>query len=369
MSSDAVADPRPTDDPTDGTHRTDGADAAERADAAHAAAAHAADRLPTLVVAVLTYRRPRDIAALLPMLVDEVRGAAGATSAGRIVVVDNDPDAGARATVAEAAAAARAAGVDVAYAHEPEPGISAGRNRALDAAPDDDLLVFIDDDERPAPGWLDALLALQRETGCAAVAGPVESRFEVEPDAWIHAGRFFERRRPATGTVLEVAATNNILLDLRRVRAWDLRFDAGFGATGGEDTLFTRAIVAHGGRMLWAADARVLDIVPRARVTHRWVVLRAMSSGNSWSRTTLALAGSGRQRALARATLTARGALRVGGGLAGIAVGAAAALTGAGRAGAGLGRRARGVRTLARGAGIVSGAWGHAHREYARPSA
>ncbi|MFT2749200.1 glycosyltransferase family 2 protein [Clavibacter sp. Sh2036] len=360
MSSDAVADPRRTD--------AEGAGAAGDAAAADAAAEDAdgptADGLPTLVVAVLTYRRPRDIRALLPMLVDEARGAAGATSAARIVVVDNDPDAGARDVVAEAAAQAASAGVDVAYAHEPEPGISAGRNRALDAAPHDDLLVFIDDDERPAPGWLDALLALQRETGCAAVAGPVESRFEVEPDAWIRAGRFFERRRPATGTVLEVAATNNILLDLRRVRAWGLRFDTGFGATGGEDTLFTRAVVAHGGRMLWAADARVLDIVPRARVTHRWVVLRAMSSGNSWSRTTLALAGSGRERAVARATLTARGAVRIAGGLAGVAAGAAA-----GVAGAGLGRRARGVRTLARGAGIVSGAWGHAHREYARPSA
>jgi succinoglycan biosynthesis protein ExoM len=108
----------------------------------------------------------------------------------------------------------------------------------------------------------------------------------------------------------------------------------------------------------------VLDIVPRARVTHRWVVLRAMSSGNSWSRTTLALAGSSRERSAARATLTARGVVRIAGGLAGIAAGAAV-----GVAGAGLGRRARGVRTLARGAGIVSGAWGHAHREYARPSA
>jgi succinoglycan biosynthesis protein ExoM len=339
MSSDAsVADPRP------------------EADQGGTASA---DR-PSVVVAVLTYRRPRDIAAVLPLLVTQAGSVAGAASV-RILVVDNDPAAGARSAVE---GIARTTGVRVDYAHEPEPGISAARNRALDASPADDLLVFIDDDERPTAGWLDALVTLQRTTGCAAVAGPVESRFEVEPDAWITAGRFFERRRPATGTVLEVAATNNILVDLRRVREWGLRFDAGFGATGGEDTLFTRAIAAHGGRMLWSAEARVLDIVPRARVSHRWVVLRAMSSGNSWSRTTLALAASRRERTTARLTLTARGGLRIAGGLAGIAAGAAA-----GVAGTGLGRRARGVRTLARGAGIVSGAWGHAHREYARPSA
>ncbi|RIJ54842.1 glycosyltransferase family 2 protein, partial [Clavibacter lycopersici] len=175
----------------------------------------------------------------------------------RILVVDNDPEAGARAAVAAAAegAAVPVAAVRISYVHEPEPGISAARNRALDESRADDLLVFIDDDERPTDGWLAALLGLQLSTGCAAVAGPVESRFEVEPDAWIHAGRFFERRRPASGTVLEVAATNNILVDLRRIRDWGIRFDAGFGATGGEDTLFTRAIVSHGGVMLWSAGS------------------------------------------------------------------------------------------------------------------
>lgn len=317
--------------------------------------ANAADPLPAVVIAVLTYRRPRDIRDVLPMLAEQAHSVADRART-RILVVDNDPDAAARQAVA---AAATATDVPIVYVHEPVPGISAGRNRALDASEADDLLVFIDDDERPTAGWLAALLELQARTGCTAVAGPVESRFEVEPDAWIVAGRFFERRRPETGTVLDVAATNNILLDLHRVRAWGLRFDAGFGSTGGEDTLFTRAVVANGGLMLWSAEARVLDIVPRVRVTRRWVVLRAMSSGNSWSRTTLALSPTGGHRAVARLSLTARGSMRMAGGLAGIAAGAA---------GWGLGRRARGVRTLARGAGMVSGAWGHAHREYGRPA-
>ena len=44
------------------------------------------------------------------------------------------------------------------YVHEPAPGISAGRNRALDEAGDADLLSFIDDDEVPRPGWLSALI-------------------------------------------------------------------------------------------------------------------------------------------------------------------------------------------------------------------
>jgi succinoglycan biosynthesis protein ExoM len=313
---------------------------------------------PTVVVAVLTYRRPRDIAEILPMLVEQAASVRDLTAATRILVVDNDPAAGARGAVhAVRAAHADEPTVRVDYVHEPRPGISAARNRALDEAVASDVLVFIDDDERPRDGWLGALMAMHAATGAAAIAGPVASRFEVEPDEWVRAGRFFDRRRPASGTELDVAATNNLLLDLRRVRAWDLRFDAGFGATGGEDTLFTRSIVARGGRMLWCAEAWVDDVVPRARTTHRWVVLRALSSGNSWSRTTLALTERGSARLRSRLGLTARGGIRIVGGLARIASGAA---------GGGMGQRARGVRTLARGAGIVTGAWGHAHREYAR---
>ncbi|RIJ56352.1 hypothetical protein DZG02_15370, partial [Clavibacter lycopersici] len=54
---------------------------------------------PAVVIAVLTYRRPRDIAAVLPMLVDQA-ASVGGTARVRILVVDNDPEAGARAAVA-----------------------------------------------------------------------------------------------------------------------------------------------------------------------------------------------------------------------------------------------------------------------------
>ena len=62
-------------------------------------------------------------------------------------------------------------------------------------------------------------------------------------------------RFDATGTRLEVAATNNLLLDLRAVRAAGLRFDVDLGTQGGEDTLFTRQLVASGGLLTWCAEA------------------------------------------------------------------------------------------------------------------
>lgn len=312
--------------------------------------------LPTLTIAVLTFRRPDDLSAILPALVDQAASVAGQVTA-RVLVVDNDPAASAGAAVDVAKADAAHRGVRVDYVSETEPGIAFARNRALAESGNFDFLVFIDDDERPSEAWLADLIALQRDRGAAAVVGPVMSAFAHEPDPWITAGQFFVRRRLATGTAVDVAATNNLLLDLAFIRREGLRFDAKLAVHGGEDTLFTRQIVARGGLMLWCAEALVTDVVPPARLTRRWVVLRAFSSGNGWSLTSVMLAPGALARVRVRARLTARGLVRVLGGVARILRGVLLRS---------VAQRARGVRTLARGAGMLGGAWGYRYQEYSR---
>ncbi|WP_344794204.1 glycosyltransferase family 2 protein [Frondihabitans peucedani] len=323
---------------------------------------------PTVTIAVLTFRRPDDLPVVLPALVDQARSVAG-TARARVLVVDNDPARSAEATVAGIAAdiaagiaADTAAGtgygdIEVAYACERAPGIAAARNRALRESEDSDLLVFIDDDERPSAHWLRELLRTLLDTGASAAVGPVVSEFAVEPDPWIAAGEFFVRRRLPTGTTVDVAATNNLLLDLAFVRRHGLAFDTGLGAFGGEDTLFTRQIVALGGSIVWCAEAVVTDVVPVKRLTRRWVVQRAFSSGNGWSMTSLILTRSPLRRGRLRARLTASGLVRIAGGAVRLSRGTVLRSTR---------DRAKGVRTIARGAGMVSGAFGYAYQEYRR---
>lgn len=316
-------------------------------------------------IAVLTYRRPADIEAALPRLAaqaDSVQAEsvqAGSSPASEvladIVVVDNDPAGGARAFVEAFASDSR---VSVRYENETTPGISAARNRALATADGLDLLVFIDDDERPSAKWLALLLQTWQEYRSAAVVGPVISEYEVEPDAWVQSGRFFDRRRLPTGTVVDVAATNNLLLDLHQVRAMDLTFDAAFGMTGGEDTMFTRTLNRRGGVMIWCDEAVVIDVVPPSRVTRNWVLRRAFRSGSTWSATSLRLAESSRDRRLAKLRLTSRGVVRVLGGGTRLL---------AGLVGRSMAQRAKGQRTIARGAGMLFGAWGYMYAEYLRP--
>lgn len=306
------------------------------------------DARPLILIVVLTFRRPLDLEELLPALVGQ---AVAAGPEAHILVVDNDPDAGARGQVREFGRF-----TPIVYVHEPRPGIAAARNRALAEAAGYDLLVFIDDDERPTDAWLAALLATYDSFRPAAVVGPVLSRYDTEPDLWIRAGRFFERRRHATGTRVKLAATNNLLLDLRQVRALDLHFDERFGLSGGSDSLFTRQLHARGGQMIWCDESVVIDVVPAGRLTRQWVLRRAFRMGNTWSRIALDDTTSAR-RALVRISLLSRGSARVLGGTLRYAAGV---FTGR------LEARARGLRTAARGAGMLTGSVGSVYSEYRR---
>lgn len=308
----------------------------------------------SVVIAVLTYRRPDDLAAVLPELISQ---ACSSKVPASILVIDNDPQASARRLVDSQDPTM------VRYVHEPEPGIAAARSRALAEAGASPFLVFIDDDERPSENWLNRLLDVQQETGAAAVVGPVISEYAQTPDPWITAGAFFTRRRMPTGTSVTVAATNNLLLDLRQVRKIGLDFDRRFGLLGGEDTLFTRRLAQQGGKLVWCDEAIVVDRVPSHRLTRSWVLRRAFSSGNSWSRVGLELASVASGWRVAgyplRLRLLLAGTVRMAGGCARVAQGVL---------GRSLAHRARGFRTIARGAGMMSGALGYVYSEYRRPS-
>lgn len=311
-----------------------------------------------LSVAVLTYRRPELLRLLMPLLAEQVeqlrRERPGFST--RVVVVDNDPEASAHEIV-------RASGLDaVTYVVEPAPGISAARNRALAETANDDVLVFIDDDETPHPGWLTALVTAAQQYGAGAVAGPVVSRFAAEPDPFVTAGGFFERahrRGLETGTRISRAATNNLLLDLRQIGPLGLRFDERFGFSGGEDSLFTGQLDRAGVPMVWATEAVVTDHVPADRLTRGYVLHRTAALASSGVHSELALLDSTRGRGRLRLRTGVRETARL---LLALPVVLRGALT------RDLERQARGRRSMARALGAFRGLSGRWPAPYARPS-
>lgn len=302
-----------------------------------------------VAIAIPTFRRPERLAELLAALPDRIAEVAHPVEV-VVIVVDNDPAASAADTIEEASLPVRSA-------VERTPGIASVRNRLLDLASDCDAVAFIDDDEVPLPGWLDALVRTWLETGAAAVMGRVVSVFETDADPWILATGVFRRRSRPTGLELRAAACGSLLVDLRQLRDAQVRFDPRIGLAGGEDTLFSRQLIAAGGRIVWCDESLAEDRVPAERVTREWAMRRAFNGGNSAVHVDLALAARAGERTLVRASAVAGGAAR--------AVVGALRHAG-GRLAGDLESDARGLRTAHRGRGMVAAALGHRHLEYVR---
>lgn len=268
-----------------------------------------------------------------------------------LLVVDNDPAGGAAEVIEE---------IDdprLRYAHEPRPGLSAVRNRAIEESASSRILAFMDDDGRPADGWLRHLIDTWEVEKPASIAGRVIEEYESTPEPWIVAGQFFQRPSFPTGTEVTAAAAGNLMLDLDDIRESKVRFDPRFGLSGAEDTFLTRQLTAAGHRIVWCDESRVVDQVPTSRLDRRWLLQRTWSHGNSATLVERALAQTPSEAIRVRAVALAGGLLRVVSGGARYAVGV---LLFSDR------HKAGGLRVAFRGAGMIAGALGHVVEEYSR---
>ncbi|MGB3731836.1 glycosyltransferase family 2 protein [Microbacterium sp.] len=222
-----------------------------------------------LLIAVPTYRRTE----LLPGLIAEITAQAAALApprGTRVIVVDNDP----ARSAAQIVAATRAA-----YLAQPVPGIAAVRQAALDAAMTGELVIMIDDDVFPEPGWLRALVETWESQRPTAVLGYVRYIWPSDADPWIVAGGFMRRTPHPTGAHLQTFVTGNVLLDADALRATGVRFDLSLGMSGGEDTRLGQDILRSGGTIVACAESVCRDEIPLERVTRAFVRTRTISHG------------------------------------------------------------------------------------------
>lgn len=277
-----------------------------------------------VTVAVPTYHRPEQLGRLLravmPQLV-EVAEVLPHPDAADILIVDNDPGGSASEVVRHSRTEALL-GDRLRYVVETTPGVSAVRNRALGevVAGPGHLLVFIDDDEVPRPGWLLELVHLWMTTHAAAVSGPVVTTWDDDsaPDPWLIDGEFFEqahRRDLGTGALIDRAATNNLLLDLSVIRRLGLVFDVGLGLSGGEDSVFTSQLVGSGETILWCAEAVVEDRLSPERLTRESALSRTRNAAHSGALADLVLVRGSLSRARTKGLIAIRGIVRLAQGL------------------------------------------------------
>ena len=213
-----------------------------------------------LSIVVPTFRR----AALLAELLARLEPQLAAFPDAEAIVVDNDPDAGARSVVEGRS--------QVRYVHEARPGVVNARNRGVGEAAARHI-VFLDDDEIPAPGWL-AAFAGQAEQGVAASFGRIVPRFETPAPAGlapIVTALFSRDFTDATGSDVSpdwaALGTGNSMFDVARCFSSGTPFDPRFNARGGEDSWLIRSLMARGIALTWNAEALVEEVVPGSRMT------------------------------------------------------------------------------------------------------
>jgi len=189
-----------------------------------------------------------------------------------LIVVDNSPDGSAAATCES-----RQWHWPLLYLHEPRPGISHARNTALAAVPDgSDFIAMIDDDEVPAPDWLDQLLNAQARSGADIVVGPAAPVFPAETPDWIAASSIFMKPEN-TANLQELdpdppAATCNVLVRAGLLGPSGLSFEPALALSGGEDKLLFQSLKLRGHQFAWAAAAHVSEWIPaeRANFAYMW---------------------------------------------------------------------------------------------------
>ena len=305
-----------------------------------------------LGIGIPTYQRPDTLAKLLAVLPERIREVPPTYDV-TVIIIDNSPEASARAE------AERWSDGSVRYVHEPRPGIAAARARALAEASDQRLLAFIDDDEVPATRWLSELVDLWEKTGAAEVAGRVETRFPEATDPWVLASGLFERPLLVPGSRLAATATGNLLLDLDQVRALGVQFDTTLGMRGGEDTLFTRTLVARGGTIVACPSSVAHDELEPSRATRAFALERARHHGATQADVDRRLARGMMGRIVSRVRSTVK---------AGAWLLRRSRPNSAGRGA----RHRRGSSTrcarVGRALGLFAGAWGKPPAEYERAS-
>lgn len=318
-----------------------------------------------VTVCACTYRRPDGLRALLDGLARQRVSAEDAIEVD-FVIVDNEGSDAARS----ACDAFRAgSGRTVTYAVEPRRGISFARNACLDHLPGaSDFFAMIDDDEIPAPDWLAQLVRVQRATGADVVQGAVVPRLPDEAPAWIREGRFFgwppdpfarSSAPPPDGGEIPSAATNNVLVRSEAPRKIGLRFEPHLALRGGSDALFFRMLRRAGARIVYAASARVDEIVPPERATLSYLARYHYRQGHKPLSMKLLSrrADEGvRRRPLLRTRIGLRGAGTL---VEAAGRGAFAALTGRGR-----GALALEALRACRGAGLLASAAGMSFEHY-----
>ena len=221
---------------------------------------------------------------LLPEAIESLLKQDAAPAAVEIIIVDNSSDQLAAADFAKRYD--KIAGMT--YLIEPQPGLSNARNVGV-ATACGDIVAFIDDDARAAPGWARELIAAHSAYGGKAgiVGGRVIPRWQIAPPGWL--GRELygylslldlgdERRELKPGEILvgcNLSFNRAALLAAGGFSTRLGRTGSGANLLSNEELEAASRVTGVGKLSIYAPGAVVEHIVQAGRLTQDWFRRRA----------------------------------------------------------------------------------------------
>lgn len=170
------------------------------------------------------------------------------------------------------------------WVHEPVQGIVAARNRVIEESLASDILVFIDDDELPQAGMLQAATSAILDEGAQCVGGRIRVDLrEHAPPGWLDAhvlgflGECNHGEQPFWITTEDTGVwSGNVAYEMAMFRAdpglrFDCRFDRrGAGVGGGEDIQMFRTLLSRRCRIRYRPDMVIWHAVESWKLTRSY---------------------------------------------------------------------------------------------------
>ncbi len=236
---------------------------------------------PSVVLCIPTYRRPAGLRNLLENVAKLIYG--GDLS---VIVVDNDPQRCEGRLIVENVSLCFPRPIECEV--EPNRGHTFAYNRAFLLAcrsiRKPEYVAVLDDDEFPAPHWLEHMIQTARRLGADIVGGPVFPVYEKK-DHWLTRTELFMPPALRSGMVPMIFGAGSMLIRTSVLAEYLTEpFPNEYAFTGGGDLDFFRRCRSEGRRFAWAGEAHVFETIPSSRLALSWLVRRAFRVGTDLTR-------------------------------------------------------------------------------------
>lgn len=231
---------------------------------------------PHVAVCIATFQRPDGLLKLLEAL-------AALEWDGELTTIVIDNDAQAKQGLEVAHRLADTFPWELVALIEPQPGIPFPRNAAIAAGLDRgaELLAFIDDDEWPAPDWLQALYS-GLEDGAQLAGGPQVPVFPASATRRQRSTSYYGHDQDVpSGVSCQLESSGNFMVSAAALAPhgppW---FDPRYARASGADHDLFRRLERAGAEMRWVPSAGVFEDVPQHRLDDEWLRRRVVEIHN-----------------------------------------------------------------------------------------